>query len=135
MPDTQQPEPPPPPPTPPPRGRGGRPKADPGTVRQTTVSTRVSDAELTALRAKAAHMGMKPADWLRHAALSRRLPSAPVPELNREQYAKLAHLAANLNQLTKAVNREQIVIVNDVLLGQIQTEVAALRLALLGLGD
>lgn len=130
MPDTKQPE---QPAAPPKRGRGGRPKSEPGTVRLTTVSTRVSDSELAELRAKAALMGMKPADWLRHAALSRRLPSAPVPEINRTQYAELARLASNLNQLAKAANREQIVIVNDALLTHVLAEVGTLRLALLGL--
>ena len=129
MPDTKQPD----APTPPRRGRGGRPKSEPGTGRLTTVSTRVSAAELAALQAKAAQMGMKTADWLRHAALSRRLPSAPVPEINRTQYAELARLASNLNQLAKAANREQIVVVNNVLLTQVLAEVSTLRLALLGL--
>lgn len=135
MPNTKPPEPPDIQPTPPLRGRGGRPKSEPGTGRLTTVSTRVSAAELAALQAKAAQMGMKPADWLRHAALSRRLPSTPVPELNRLQYAELARLAANLNQLAKAANREQIVVVSDELLTQVQAEVSRLRLALLGVGD
>lgn len=134
MPDTKLPEQP-DAPTLPKRRRGGRPKSEPGTVRLTTVSTRVSDSELADLRAKAAQMGMKPADWLRHAALSRRLPSAPVPELNRLQYAELARLASNLNQLAKAANREQIVVVNDVLLTKVLAEVSTLRLALLGLGN
>lgn len=132
MPDTKQPEQP-DATTPPRRGRGGRPKSEPGTVRLTTVSTRVSAAELAALQAKAVQMGMTPADWLRHAALSRRLPSAPVPELNRLQYAELARLASNLNQLAKAANREQIVVVDDALLTQVLAEVSTLRLALLGL--
>jgi hypothetical protein len=121
--------------TPPLRGRGGRPKSEPGTGRLTTVSTRVSAAELAALQAKAAQMGMKPADWLRHAALSRRLPTAPVPEVNRVQYAELARLASNMNQLVKAANREQIVVVNDQLLTKVLAEVSRLRLALLGVVD
>lgn len=131
MPDTKQPD----APTPPKRGRGGRPKSEPGTGRLTTVSTRVSDSELAVLRAKAVQMGMKPADWLRQAALSRRLPSAPVPEINRIEYAELARLASNLNQLTKAANQGKNVIVNDDLLTKVLAEVGTLRLALLGVGD
>lgn len=131
MPDTKQPD----ALTPPKRGRGGRPKSEPGTGRLTTVSTRVSDSELAVLRAKAVQMGMKPADWLRQAALSRRLPSAPVPEINRIEYAELARLASNLNQLTKAANQGKNVIVNDDLLTKVLAEVGTLRLALLGVGD
>lgn len=131
MPDTKQPD----APTLPKRGRGGRPKSEPGTGRLTTVSTRVSDSELAVLRAKAVQMGMKPADWLRQAALSRRLPSPPAPAINRIQYAELGRLASNLNQLTKAANQGTNVIVSDDLLSKVLAEVGTLRLALLGVSD
>ena len=120
--------------TPPKRGRGGRPKNAPGTVRATTIGVRVSPAELAALQAKAQQMSMTPAHWLREAALSRRLPSPPVPPINREQYAELARLSANLNQLTKLANSGQSVIVADPLLQRLASEVGRLRLALLGAG-
>lgn len=120
--------------TPPKRGRGGRPKNAPGTVRATTIGVRVSPAELQALQAKAQQMSMTPAHWLREAALSRRLPSPPVPPINREQYAELARLSANLNQLTKLANSGQSVIVADPLLQRLASEVGRLRLALLGAG-
>ena len=119
---------------PPKRGRGGRPKNAPGTVRATTIGVRVSPAELAALQAKAQQMSMTPAHWLREAALSRRLPSPPVPPINREQYAELARLSANLNQLTKLANSGQSVIVADPLLQRLASEVGRLRLALLGAG-
>ena len=120
---------------PPRRGRGGRPKGDPAAVRHSTIGVRVSDAEYAALREKAAQMGMTPAQWLREAALSRRLPSPPVPPINREQYAELARLAANLNQLTRLANEGRPVTVADALLQQTIDEVRRLRLALLGLGS
>ena len=119
---------------PPRRSRGGRPKNAPGTVRATTIGVRVSPAELQALQAKAQQMSMTPAHWLREAALSRRLPSPPVPPINREQYAELARLSANLNQLTKLANSGQSVIVADPLLQRLASEVGRLRLALLGAG-
>ena len=120
--------------TPPKRGRGGRPKNAPGTVRATTIGVRVSPAELQALQAKAQQMSMTPAHWLREAALSRRLPCPPVPPINREQYAELARLSANLNQLAKMANSGQSVIVADPLLQRLASEVGRLRLALLGAG-
>ena len=119
---------------PPKRGRGGRPKNAPGTVRATTIGVRVSPAELAALQAKAQQMSMTPAHWLREAALSRRLPCPPVPPINREQYAELARLSANLNQLAKMANSGQPVIVADPLLQRLASEVGRLRLALLGAG-
>jgi hypothetical protein len=115
------------------RGRGGRPRHAPGTVRAVTIGVRVTPAELAALRAKADTMGVTPAQWLRQAALSRRLPSPPVPEINREQYAELARLSGNLNQLTRLANTGQSVVVADALLQRLNTEVGLLRQALLGL--
>ena len=117
------------------RGRGGRPRNEPGTVRDVTIGVRVSPAEFAAVKAKADAMSMAPAHWMRQAALTRRLPSLPVPESNREQYAELARLAANLNQLAKAANDGRAVSVNDALLQRLAVEVKRLRLALLGLGD
>ena len=120
--------------TPPRRGRGSRPKGDPAAVRVSTIGVRVSADEYAALRAKAEQMGMTPAQWLREAALSRRLPSPPVPAANRQQYAELARLSANLNQLAHGANIGQNVAVNDALLQRLAGEVSRLRLALLGVG-
>ena len=120
--------------TPPRKGRGGRPKGDPAAVRVHRVNARLSSAELATLTAKAEQMGMTPAQWLREAALSRRLPSPPVPAINREQYAELARLSANLNQLAHGANIGQNVAVNDALLQRLAGEVSRLRLALLGVG-
>lgn len=116
------------------KGRGGRPKGDPSAVRASTIGVRVSVEEYAALRAKAEQMGMNPAQWLREAALSRRLPSPPVPPINREQYAELARLAANLNQLTRLANEGRPVTVADALLQRLAGEVGRLRLALIGAG-
>lgn len=114
------------------RSRGGRPKSDPAAVRRATIGVRVSAPEYAALRERAAQMGMTPAQWLREAALSRRLPSLPVPVANREQYAELARLAANLNQLAHAANSGEPVQVNDELLTAVADQVKHLRLVLIG---
>ncbi len=121
-------------PPPPKRGRGGRPKNAPGTVRGTTIGVRVSPTELEALQTKAKQMSMTPAHWLREAALARRLPSPPVPAINREHYANLARLSGNLNQLAKLANSGQPVSVNSAFLQRLDAEVGRLRLALLGAG-
>ncbi len=124
-----------PPASPPRKGRGGRPKGDPAAVRTSTIGVRVSADEYAALRAKAEQMGMTPAQWLRAAALSRRLPAPPVPAINREQYAELARLAANLNQLARLANSGQPVTVADELLQALAGEVSRLRLALIVAGE
>jgi hypothetical protein len=117
------------------RSAGGRPRGDPADVRHATIGVRVSASEYATLRLKAAQMHMSPAQWLREAALSRRLPSPPVAAINREQYAELARLAANLNQLTRLANEGGRVKVADVLLTRMATEAKRLRLALLGIGE
>lgn len=117
------------------RGRGGRPKNEPGTVRDVTIGVRVSRSEFDALKLKAEAMGVTPAQWLREAALSRRLPAPPVPAINREEYADLARLSANLNQLTRAGNEGRNVVISDSLVESLRAEVNQLRLALLGMKD
>jgi hypothetical protein len=114
------------------RSAGGRPKGDPAALRSATIGVRVSANEYAALREKAAEMHMTPAQWLREAALSRRLPSPPVAAINREQYVELARLAANLNQLARLANEGQHVVVADGLLERLVIETKRLRLALLG---
>jgi hypothetical protein len=110
----------------------GRPKGDPAAVRSATIGVRVSASEYERLRAKAAQMYMSPAQWLREAALSRKLPSPPVAAVNREQYAELARLSANLNQLARLANEGRRVTIADGLLVRLSTEARKLRLALLG---
>ena len=116
------------------RGRGGRPKHELGTVRSITIGVRVSPSEYVALQAKADAQHVTPAHWLRQAALSRRLPSPPATAINREEYANLARMAANLNQLARAANEGRSVVVNDGLMKQLTAEVGRLRLALIGAG-
>ena len=91
----------------PPKRKGGRPRGDPKDIRAATIGVRVSPAEYETLKAKAEQMGMTPAQFLRDAALKRRLPSPPVPA-------------------------RRPVTVAEVLLEQLTGEVSRLRLALLG---
>lgn len=114
------------------KGRGGRKKQPDETIRKATIGVRVTDAEYAALRTKSAEMGMSPATWLRTAALDRRLPPPPVPAINREQYAELARLSANLNQLARRANEGRPVTVDDGMLRDLAAEVSRLRLALIG---
>ena len=122
----------PPPDLPPLKRRGGRPRGAAADIRTATIGVRVSASEYAALRHKADLIAMSPAQWLREAALTRRLPPAPVAAINREQYAELARLAANLNQLTRLANEGDRVTVSTALLDRIKTELSRLRLELLG---
>ncbi|WP_148416865.1 plasmid mobilization protein [Haloferax sp. KTX1] len=117
------------------RHPGGRPPLDPGERRTLTIGVRVRPDERETLAERADSQGITPGQLLRECALTRRLPSPPVPAANREQYAELARLAANLNQLAKAANEGQPVSVETGMLQEVHAEVQRLRLALLGIGD
>jgi Bacterial mobilisation protein (MobC) len=58
-----------------------------------------------------------------------------VAAINREQYAELARLAANLNQLTRLANEGGHVTVANELLASMTIETKRLRLALLRIGE
>jgi hypothetical protein len=100
-----------------------------------TIGVRVTDAEYAALRAKAETLHITPAQWLRDAALKRRLPSAPAPAINIAEYGKLAGLSNNLNQLVRLAHEGRAVTINEALLQHVLDEVTRLRLALLGQGE
>ena len=116
------------------KSKGGRRKGDPTAVRSAVIGVRVSATEYAMLCERAAAMHMKPAQWLRAAALTRRLPSPPVAAINRAQYVELARLAANLNQLTHLANMGRNVTVAEGLLVRLLAETQRLRQALLGIG-
>jgi hypothetical protein len=84
---------------------GGRPKGDPSDLRLATIGVRVSAGEYAALREKAAQMLMTPAQWLRVAALSRRLPSPPVAAINREAAMELSRASAGAQQAAENLDR------------------------------
>ena len=111
-----------------------RPKGDPANVRGMTIGVRVTDAEYAALREKAEALHISPAQWLRDAALKRRLPSLPAPAINIEEYGTLARLSANLNQLVRLAHEGRAVTINEDMIQHLMAEVARLRLALLGQG-
>jgi hypothetical protein len=109
-----------------------RPKGDPAQVRGITIGVRVTEAEYAALQEKAATLAMSPAQWLREAALTRRLPSPPAPAINIAEYGRLARLSANLNQLVRLAHAGRVTGLDEVVLQELGEEVARLRLALVG---
>ena len=115
------------------KSRGGRQKADPAALRGATIGVRVSADEYAILRDETAQMHMLPGRWLREAALKRQLPAPPVAAINRAQHVELARLSANLNQLTHLANAGRPVTIADALLQKLISEVAGLRLGLLGI--
>lgn len=112
------------------RKRGRKPIAD-AERRKHAVTCRLTDAEaehIDRLRG-----GMSRGEWLRLAALKR--PPRVVPEANREAWAELARLAANLNQHQRAINEGHAEAAPAVDLAELRGQVQALRRELLGVSD
>ena len=114
--------------------KNGRPKGDPIKVRHMTIGVRVNPAEWQTLQLRARHMGMSPAQWLRTAALSRRMPPPPVPEVNRKTYGELARLGVNLNQIAKAANAGRTAVPFG-LLRELLRAIMCLQASLMGVAD
>ena len=83
------------------RGKGGRPRSNPGEARARTIGVCVNAAELDAIRRNADCVGLPVSHCLRNVALSRALPRSVQPEVNRDTYRALAGAANNLNQLAR----------------------------------
>lgn len=113
------------------KGKPGRPKAEPGMLKEMIISIRLSRKEHEAILEKAKRMNIPPCQWLRTAALNRQLPPQPVPEANLAAYRELTRLAVNINQLARAANEGRAVVSPSLLLG-VREEIIKLQRALLG---
>ena len=94
MPNTEQPE-------LPHRKRG--PKPMPAADRRVhPVSVRLNSAELAHLDSARAGVRMQRGEYLRHASMGKLPPT--IPAINREAWASLSRVAANLNQYQAQIN-------------------------------
>jgi len=91
------------------------------------VSVRLNDAELAQLERQRLAPKMQRGEYLRVAALHELPPT--IPALNRSAYAALARVGANINQIAKRLNADQMASIDVEL---IRAEMAALRLAMIG---
>lgn len=83
------------------RGKGGRPRITPESVRGRTVGVCVNTTELDTLRRYADSAGLSVSEWMRRIALSRYKPRPIMPEINRATYLELSRIGRNLNQLAR----------------------------------
>ena len=115
------------------RGRGGRPPT--GSAKDSRVTIRLTATERETLDELAGPGGV--AEYLRSLGLGRR-PRIPrvVPEVNRQAWAALAPVVANLNHLAAHANRGHFVSADLApVLEDVRRHVIALRAALLGRED
>lgn len=103
--------------------------------RTVNLTVRLTQAEAADLATRAAELGLAAGPFLREAALARRLPSPPVPALNRAAWGDLGKLSGNLNQLTRLAHAGQLSDVDPAILEDLASQVQALRRDLLGLAD
>lgn len=71
-------------------------------LRSHTVSVRLNSAELAHLDSARAGVRMQRGEYLRHASIGKLPPT--IPAINREAWASLARVAANLNQYQAQIN-------------------------------
>lgn len=109
------------------RGRKGQPVPD---LRSHTVSVRLNEIELARLDKWRATVSMQRGEYLRAAAFET-LPT-PIPEINRQAWAELARVGANLNQVAKQLNEGSRL---ADLAGDAVEVLRELRLALIGAGE
>lgn len=103
------------------RGKGGRPRIAPESVRNRTVGVCVNALEQDILHRHADSAGLSVSEWMRRIALSRYLPRTVMPEINRETYLQLARIGSNLNQLAKLAHAGNVVSTDALLTEAIQT--------------
>jgi hypothetical protein len=88
--------------------RGGRPRRDPASTRTVRLGTRLTPREESLLREHARQLGISASELLRRSALRRPIVARAQPHpVAADQWVELGRLAANLNQLQRAINRGQ----------------------------
>jgi hypothetical protein len=77
-------------------------------ARTAVVPIRFSDEERKFLYEQASSVGLSLSSFIRRAALKRRMPPPPVPQINRDSYQELCRIGNNLNQVARAVHERRI---------------------------
>ena len=116
------------------RGKGGRPRIAPESIRGKTIGVCVNAAELDALRRHADSAGLSVSEWMRRVALTRYTPRPVMPEINRETYLQLAKIGGNLNQLTRLAHSGGVAPV-EALLTEALSTLRTIQRELCGGGD
>ena len=115
--------------------RGGRPRKDPAAVRAVKNGAHFTPAEDRRLRERAEALGVSLSELLRDAALGRPLPQRIQPDpIAADQWVELGRLAANLNQLQRAINQGQADGVPPGLVEELRRTLHEVRDALMGRG-
>lgn len=113
--------------------RGGRPLKDPAGTRTVRIGTRFTPREDSLLRERARALGIPVSELLRQTALGRAVTARLQPDpIAADQWVELGRLAANLNQLQRAINRGQAEGVPAALVEDLRRMLHEVRQALVG---
>ncbi len=113
--------------------RRGRPRKDPARARVVKNGAHFTPAEDGRLRDRARFLGITVAELLREAAHGRPRPPRHQPDpIASDQWVELGRLAANLNQLQRAINRGQTEGVPVALVEELRRLLHDVRQALVG---
>ena len=95
----------------------------------------LTDAERATLEIKARSACLPMSTFLRCVALKKKIEQPP-KEISRKQYAELARVASNLNQIAAAINAGKASGVDVEVIYELATQVRSLRMQLIGVsGD
>lgn len=109
----------------PPQRRRGPPPFKTEQLRGQRLSVFMTPAERSEIEKRAAAIHLRPAAYLREAALSR-LPPV-IPELNKTAWVELSRIGGNLNQIAHQLNAG-----DSLPIAEIQQALGELRRALIG---
>ena len=91
----------------------------------------LTDDERSALEIKARAACLPTSTFLRRVALKKKIEQPPT-EISRKQYAELARVGSNLNQIAAALNAGKAHGIDVDVIQELATQVRLLRLSLLG---
>jgi Bacterial mobilisation protein (MobC) len=103
-------------------------------TRTAVIPVRLTPTEHTHLKEVATTSRTTLSEFIRRAALKRRLPPPPVPEVNRQTYAELAKIGHNLNQLVRQLHAKVEHALDLIVIQNLATEVRVLAREVLGAG-
>lgn len=86
------------------RSKGGRPPLQAGLVRRYAIKVRLSERELSTVRAQAHRAQLPTATYVRRVILGKAVRPCSVPAVNLKAIAELHREGNNLNQLTKLLH-------------------------------
>lgn len=104
-------------------------------ARNVVIPIRLTTEERECLREASKTFRVSLSEFVRRAALKRRMPVVGVGEVNRETYSQLCRIGNNLNQLMRSVNEGRVLAVDLKILSELRALVKEVGFQTLGVQD